>query len=60
VGADSSLTAIPGDSGSPVYRRWFADGTWFLTPLGILDTADGRFGFVKDACTFWNATIVGQ
>lgn len=59
AGADSSLTGNPGDSGSPIYRRWSADGTWFFTPIGILDTAEGEFGFVKDACDFWGATIYG-
>ena len=59
AGADSSLTGESGDSGSPIYRRWSADGTWFFTPIGILDTAVGEFGFVKAACDFWGATIYG-
>jgi hypothetical protein len=32
---------------------------WFFTPIGILDTAEGEFGFVKDALDFWGATIFG-
>jgi len=57
-GGDTNISTIPGDSGSPIYRRFSFGGEWYLTPIGIGNTAVGQFGRVRDALNHWGATIV--
>lgn len=57
-GGDTNISTIPGDSGSPIYRRWSFGGEWFITPIGIADTAVGQFGRVRDAQDHWGFTVV--
>jgi hypothetical protein len=57
-GADSSISTIPGDSGSPIYRRFSYGGEWYITPIGIGDTAVGQFGKVRAALDYWGASVV--
>lgn len=57
-GGDTNLTTIPGDSGSPIYRRFNFGGEWYITPIGVSATAGGAFGRVRDALDHWDATVV--
>jgi hypothetical protein len=57
-GGDTNIATIPGDSGSPIYRRWSFGGEWYITPIGIVDMATGQFGRVVDAQTHWGFTVV--
>lgn len=59
-GADSSIPAIPGDSGSPLYR--FVDNPVYdyLVAIGVLDHEGGFFARVSDAMTAWSAKIFAQ
>jgi hypothetical protein len=50
--------SVPGDSGSPLYRRWSSGGEWHITPIGIGVMATGQFGRVKDAQDYWGFTVV--
>ena len=57
-GADSSIPAIPGDSGSPIYRMVNTPvGLDYLTAIGVLDHEGGFFARVSDALSAWGATI---
>lgn len=57
-GGDTNLVQIPGDSGSPIYRRWSFGGEWYITPIGVGVMATGQFGRVKDAQDYWGFTVV--
>lgn len=57
-GADSSIPAINGDSGSPLYRIVQTPvGYDYLSALGVLDHEGGFFARVADAMDAWNADI---
>jgi hypothetical protein len=52
-GADSSMTFITGDSGSPIYQNV---SPW-KTAVGIVDGAGGEFAIVRDALNAWGFSI---
>ena len=55
----SGISAIPGDSGSPLYQVINqGGGQRYIVPVGVLDTAGGLFARVSDALSYWGATIV--
>jgi hypothetical protein len=57
-GGDTNIGTIPGDSGSPLYRRFSSGGEWYITPIGVMATAAGQFGRVRDAQIHWGFTVV--
>lgn len=63
-GADTSgIAPITGDSGSPVYSRFWMPAKPgvpahnVFTPIGVLDHEKGYFAIVSDALPVWGAAI---
>ena len=52
-GADSSMTFVGGDSGSPIY----ASPGSLNTAVGIVDASTGEFAIVRDALNAWGYSI---
>jgi len=59
-GGDTNLAPIPGDSGAPLYHRFWVGGGqnyWKNTPIGIIDHEYGYFAWVTAAEWVLNVTI---
>jgi hypothetical protein len=57
-GANSDLSANPGDSGSPIYYTWLGtEGQPYLAAVGILDTATGNFARIDQALSPLGFTV---
>ncbi|MDQ3874793.1 MAG: S1 family peptidase [Actinomycetota bacterium] len=56
-GGDTDIGSDYGDSGSPIYRRVYAEGVWQNIPVGILTHQNGYFSRVKDALSAWGLAI---